>query len=314
MAVQSQSYEPWALKPIADRREAVLRDAAAMARHLRQVLRILVLLRQHVPHNEMKLFVHALGHASPSDLFFEDDAHDPPARWSLRSRRWRPRKPAAPRKASCEVAFAKAFPSLWWSLPGLLNEVKPTFKGVELIVLPREDASSAMCLGPHCQCAFRFGLDRRRRSRQARAPWLVGSVAAVRERAQASPGLPPVRFTWWRPGEQLGAGENTFRTSIRTIRVACGGSGRLSRCQVGALLPQAFLAVDGALDAIHSFICDIQKEGERMYGSEGNPHLQLIRSPSIPVIRPKIIVPGYRLTFLLLHKCCAPPMLRMGAM
>ena len=267
LAVQSQSYEPWALKPMGDLRETVLEQNAAMVHHLHQLLRVLVLLRQHLPHSEMKLFLQAFACASPSDLFFENDVHEHPARWSLRSHRWRPRKPPAPRRALCVVAFAKGFPSLWHALPQLLDEVKPTFKGVELIVLPHPDANGAVCLGAHCQCAFRTN----RRTR-GRAPWLVAPAGVTQERVVPSPGLPPVRFAWWRADGPSASGPtaNMFRKGIRAIRLPGGGSGRLCRCQVGPLLPQVFLAVDGALRAMGSFVTAVQEASGAMYGMEGS--------------------------------------------
>ena len=77
LAVQSASFEPWVLQRKKAAHDAHLPQAASALRWSRQLLRILILLRQHATSADTRSFVRACMFARPTDLFdsARDDAH-----------------------------------------------------------------------------------------------------------------------------------------------------------------------------------------------------------------------------------------------
>ena len=77
LAIQSASFEPWTLQNKKDAHDARLQQAASALRWSRQLLRILVLLRQHASRAETESFAKACMFMRPTDIFYsaKDDAH-----------------------------------------------------------------------------------------------------------------------------------------------------------------------------------------------------------------------------------------------
>ena len=69
LLVQSCSLEPWAMGHRQRLHEKKTAQAAVAARTLREFLRIVVLLRQHVPNEELSNFVRAWFYGSPRKMF-----------------------------------------------------------------------------------------------------------------------------------------------------------------------------------------------------------------------------------------------------
>ena len=130
LAIQSASFEPWVLQRKKHAHDARLEQSASALRWSRQLLRVLILLRQHAPDEDTRALARACIFARPTDLFpcsARDDAHA--------ARPW-----------------GKTIPAFIFSLSRGLLSSTPMFQRVELQAAVRPDRMDKMCLGPHCQC------------------------------------------------------------------------------------------------------------------------------------------------------------------
>ena len=128
LAVQSASAEPWVVHRHFERHMAALQAATAAAEGFRKFLRVLTLLRQHVPARDLRAFVRAWIYAKASCMFGPEAG---------------------------DAVWVRVFPAFAWALNGFLHADKvPEFRQVELFAPPLRDPDMWMCLGPHCQCAF----------------------------------------------------------------------------------------------------------------------------------------------------------------
>ena len=134
--VQSSSAEPWVLSKKLKHQTAVLKGLLSLIRSTRRMVRILVLLRSHAPLQDIRCFANALAYAYPSQFFGDHDGH-----------RIRQQEPNT-------LSWGRWLPTFWHSLPKLLDELHPTFRGVELLCEAELTKQDQACLSPHCQCCF----------------------------------------------------------------------------------------------------------------------------------------------------------------
>jgi hypothetical protein len=102
LAVQDSSMEPWLVNKPRRQQDAAMAKQLEVLQYLRGVLRILVLLQQWVPLDDMAHLIRSLVHAKPSNFFcFKEASSDAAA-----------------------VMFGKCFPSWLHTLGGwLLSDV-----------------------------------------------------------------------------------------------------------------------------------------------------------------------------------------------
>jgi hypothetical protein len=160
--VQSSSVEPWVLSRRVEHQTATLKGLLSLIRSTRRMVRILVLLRSHAPLEDIRRFANALACADPSRFFADHEG-----------RRIRQQEPST-------LSWGRWLPTFWHSLPKLLDELHPSFRGVELLCeadLTKRDLS---CLSPHCQCGFLVD------SSQSARPNRLPMPAALRRRRRKS--------------------------------------------------------------------------------------------------------------------------------
>ena len=135
--VQSSSAEPWVLSRKVKHQTAMLKSLLALVRSTRRMLRILVLLHSHaVPLEDIERFANALAYAHPSQFFTDHEG-----------RRTRQQEHSM-------LSWGRGLPTFWHSLPKLLDELHPTFRGVGLLCEADVTKLDLSCLSPHCQCGF----------------------------------------------------------------------------------------------------------------------------------------------------------------
>ena len=297
LAVQDSSMEPWLVQKRRRQHDAAMAVQWEVLQYLRGVLRILVLLRQWVPLDDMAHFIRALVHARASNFYFRQQGD------------------------AVAVAFGKCFPSWLYALGGLLLGNVPTFQGVEL-QCPAESWQIGMrVLGPHCQCRFlrprtsrnsKLVLVRPRRGRCPTRRWRVplwvseadppprreaGGADALEAGGDAReahgdafeagegthtvasqpwlfPSPPPIRFHWCNPASlAVPAGvrpEGRFRARIAIGHPPGeGGPCYTSACHLSVCLPQIFMELDRTLAAAARFINTLSAQEELVFGREG---------------------------------------------
>jgi len=173
--------------------------------------------------------------------------------------------------------FGRIFPTFFLSLHRFLNFDSedgggPSFRGVELLIVPPRDSQEWACLGPHCQCASRqpgrnpqvIFIKIRGRRRKARVPHWVGTpgiagAAAAQERHG------PIWFAEHKRADlpSLGrrADSGRFRPIIRHPAA--------SRCIVPWSLVAAFDDLDAAASSALRFISEVARQHSSLFGSEG---------------------------------------------
>ena len=245
LAVQCSSTEPWALRRLQKKHEAEIEAAIASLTYVRDFLRVLVLLRQHLTPTELQPLVAAFFYATPAKLI--EGARGP--------------------------AFGKLLPTFWLSLNGFLNFGRkvPLFKSVELLIVPPRDTLQWACLGPHCQCASRrpgrkpqvIAVNLKGMRRKVRVPHWVGTPGAAKA-ATAHMRHTPIRFAEHKRADLpfLGrpADPGRFRPKIRA---------HASRCIVPWHVVAAFDDVDAAVSSALRFISEVAKQHASLFGAEG---------------------------------------------
>ena len=246
LAVQCSSTEPWALRRLQKKHEAELEAATSSLTHVRDFLRVLVLLRQHLNPGELQPLVDAFFYATPAKL--SEGARGP--------------------------AFGKLLPTFWLSLNGFLNCARgvPLFKCVELLIVPQRNIHEWACLGPHCQCASRqpghnpqsIAVKLKGMRRKVRVPHWVGTPGAAKA-ATAHGRHTPIRFADHKradlPSLGRAADPGRFRPFIRPPHA--------SRCIVPWHLVAAFGDVDAAVSSALRFISEVAKQHASLFGAEG---------------------------------------------
>ena len=137
---QRNSLEVWALNRKLEALDSQFRAYRRLIHSTRRMLRVLCLLRSHVPLEDLRHLITALAYARPS-RFFTDH-------------RGRPQR----RGTTEEPTWGKAVGTFWFGLRGMLDEKHPSFRGVELLCegshLDSSFQHKLQCLSPHCQCSF----------------------------------------------------------------------------------------------------------------------------------------------------------------
>ena len=126
--VQSQSIEPWALAHAYKKQHRHERECLAAAASLRELLRILVVLRQHLHQQDLQVFVRALFFAAPK-AFFVDYGFEPRTEntrmhfrsFSCRLEDGRDALWGAMRDHSPHVVWGRVLPTFMTSLNGFLH-------------------------------------------------------------------------------------------------------------------------------------------------------------------------------------------------
>jgi hypothetical protein len=149
--VQSSSMEPWVLRQRLEAQTAKLKGILTLIRKARRMVRILVLLRSHAALEDIQRFAKALAYADPSRFFTDHydyqyirDDHETIVTICIPIRQ----------QEHSTLLWGRWLPTFWLSLPKLLDELHPKFRGVDLLCeadLTKQDLS---CLSPHCQCGF----------------------------------------------------------------------------------------------------------------------------------------------------------------
>lgn len=144
--VQSSSLEPWVLSRRLQHQTATLKGLLSLIRSTRRMVRILVLLRSHASSEDIGRFANALAYADPSRFFGDSRSRD-----DHEGRRIheliRLQEPST-------LSWGRWLPTFWHSLPKLLDELHPSFRGVELLCEADFTKQGLSCLSPHCQCGF----------------------------------------------------------------------------------------------------------------------------------------------------------------
>jgi hypothetical protein len=107
---QRNSLEPWVLNRKRNAVERKLVEFRGLAATLRRVLRMLVLLRSHVPLEDLRRLIFAFGCARPSHFFIDETGNE-----FRKGFRWKPARPLVAKGMS----FGRAFPSFWRPGPQL---------------------------------------------------------------------------------------------------------------------------------------------------------------------------------------------------
>ncbi len=160
---QKSSMEPWVLNRKMETHTSQLMAYRRLIHSTRRMLRVLVLLRSHVPLRDLRELIRALMYARPSQFFTDH----------------RGQRVGALVSGSVyadELTWGRGMPVFWFSLRGFLNERRPSFRGVELLCEPDASKQDLWCLSPHCQCSFLAGRG------QSRNPQKVPMPQALRGR------------------------------------------------------------------------------------------------------------------------------------
>ena len=258
LAVQCSSTEPWALRRVQRRYEEWLVTASSIVGFVRDVVRILVLLRGHLEPRHLRPFVDALFYATPEKVFHFE-------------------RPFAPEGYG--PAFGKTFPTFWSSLNGFLNfddsvSGTPTFRDVPLLVVPPRCPDEWACIGPHCQCRSRqlgktpqsILVKLKGRRRKVRAPHWVGPADAAGHRpaGDSYKSHTKIAFAARKKAELKLHGRPDDMAKFRpTIR------GDVPRCLFSWTLAAAFEDIDVALSSAARFLDQVAKEHASLYNAEG---------------------------------------------
>ncbi len=269
LAVQDSSMEPWLVHKRRRQHDASMAKQWEVLQYLRGVLRILVLLRQWVPPNDMAHLVRSLVHARPSNFFCFKETPS----------------------VAAAVMFGKCFPSWLHALGGWLLVDVPRFQGVELQCLVESWQMGQRVLGPHCQCRFLrprtqrnsacVPVQLRRGRRQVRVPLWVseadapphGGALEAKEDTHTVWLYAPIRFQWCPPESlvvPLGVPpKGRFRARIAIGHVLGGGRSHTSACHLPVRLPQIFKELDRTLAAAAGFIKNLSAQEAKLFGKEG---------------------------------------------
>lgn len=283
--IQKSAPEPWLVQRRFVEHTGRLQATQDTLGHMRNVIRLCVLLRQWVPTMELRHFVDALLYARPADVFVTTDDN--------RARQ----------------AFGRVLPCIMMNLNGLLNAGSPKFHGVDLQCPTMPWQQDCVVVGPHCQCPFQrpdrrrrvlIKIGPRRRPLEVRVPvWCssssgVAAGAPSRRAVQAMPSRhasesssstssasdtsdddgmatrrctppSPVKWTWIQLPQGCPVEGSRFRREIRSVQ----GGGRCSRCILPQYLPQTFRELDSALKAASLFIEALLLQEEKLFGLEG---------------------------------------------
>jgi hypothetical protein len=261
--IQSNSAEPWFVDHRWRKHEQVLANTVEVLQWFREVLRILVLLRQWVPIETLNELVGALSYARPKDIFtnLTGDA--------------------------AGVCFGRRLPALFGSLGGLLHGNPPMFMGVELLCVSVRQEAEPHLIGPHCQCPF---LKRRCRHGQAKMKfrgvvrpvkvplWVAGSTHAdVPVPPVSADALgadwrhpPPAAIRWrWRASELMSAPLGVPEKNRFRPRITSKQHGHDSRCTLPSSLPQVLTELDSAISGTITFVRTLLKQERLLFGTEG---------------------------------------------
>ena len=129
--IQSSSLEPWVVNHHWQQHELKMQQAMRTLHHLREVLRVLVLLRQWATTDDLHALAGALFYARPCQLF--DGLRDNPLDG---------------------VVLGRLFPAFLSGFSKMLHGNPPRFQGVELLSISDPWQAQYRLLGPHCQCMF----------------------------------------------------------------------------------------------------------------------------------------------------------------
>ena len=297
LQIQQASLEPWALSHIRKLHRAKENHALLALSALREFVRVVTLLRQHVPTGNLRIFVRAWSYGSASKMFLSYSTAGSGAT-----------EPLPP--------WGRLFPVLMAALGNLLLPERradgvvgpgqhpsvPKFRGVDLHAAQQtpDAEGDTMLLGPHCQCAFLAS--RRQSTKPTRVfwktvqrggvskrlylpAWVVNSPAgSVAPRPRADGQEPddaglraaPLRFHR-RPVNApppLGVDQkDRFRDRIRA---------NVSRCRLPGWVPAVFGDIDSALAGAASFLRKMIEEEDKLLGSEGcnAGHARAVRAAS----------------------------------
>ena len=186
LAIQSACVEPWVLEDKRKKHLKVASEGAGMLHWLRELLRVLVLLRQWAPVRDLRALTRALGFATPRRCFPNSVAWGigecELGRNGFRGSGGRASQWICP---SADVCFAERFPAFMLALNDLLHGEVPNVNNAELVgavvakssfadvpltsTIPPQHVSQ-MCLGPHCQCSF-LAQERRGRHKGVQVWW-----------------------------------------------------------------------------------------------------------------------------------------------
>ena len=137
--IQSSACEPWVVAKQRQRHQTLAQEYLDTLFWSRGFLRVLTLLRQHTPAQELVALARAAFFATPATFFHS--------------------------ARGLTTCFGRRLPLYMLSLPNFIADATPFFNGTELQVTVPGEKARLMCLGPHCTCSFLAG-----RGQQFQAP------------------------------------------------------------------------------------------------------------------------------------------------
>ena len=236
--IQGNSVEPWTVRHMLTKKQRKCREAQEALHAVREVLRVLVLLRQWVPVPTIRHMTRAFFFARPADIF--------------------------PESHPDQLVFGRVFPAFFSAVNEFLSNRIPTYQRVQLRGSIPDNLDEFMCLGPHCMCLV--GTDE---GAGDAPPGVARGIPPRGEDTQSRhPEPAPVRFRWRKrtlplPPNLQGV-LNLLRPTIRSQR-----GGLTSRCQVPNTLPFILQDIDQAVVATQRFLGAYREHETRLFGVEG---------------------------------------------
>lgn len=239
LAIQCSSVEPWALRRVQLDHEAALKSARDCLVCLRDLLRIIMLLRPYLHQRDLRSFVEAWFYGTAAQF----------------------------RSGIAGACLGRLFPTFLYSLKKFLlfdaefGQGRASFRGVPLAAVPMQDPDVWSCISPQCQCVYQ---EQAAASRLTRAPFpnYMGSLP-VPHWVGAS-GLP--RTQW---------AAQCAHTPLRYLHRKTADlhiAGRLRpspACLTSWAFVAAFEDIDAALSSARHFVDELVQQHTKLFGGEG---------------------------------------------